>query len=56
MFYSPGKDAKLVVSIGRGRYLSVCQGVDEFGFPAVRYKILSNWNDNKAICDLVQHD
>ena len=55
MYYSSGEEAKLLV-IGRGRYLSVCQRVNEFGLPAVRYKIFSNWNGNKVICDLVQHD
>ena len=53
MYYSSREEDKLVV-IGRGRHLSVCQGVDKFGLPAVRYKIFSNWNGNKIICDLVQ--
>ena len=52
MYYSPGEEAKLQV-IGRGMFLSVCQGVDEFGLPVARYKIFSNWNGNKVVCDLV---
>ena len=46
-FYTSGEEAKLVV-IGRGRYLSVCQGVN----------VTCNfvyWNGNKVIRDLVQH-
>ena len=39
------------VVIARGRYLSVCQG--EFGLSAVWYKLFSNLNGNKVICDVV---
>ena len=41
MYYISGAKGKLVV-IGRGRYLPVCQGVNVFGLPAVRYKVFSN--------------
>ena len=41
MYYSSWEAAKLI-AIGRGRYLSVCQGVDEFGFHAVRYNVFSH--------------
>ena len=49
MYYSCGEEAKLVV-IGRGRYLSVCQAVNEFGLPVVWYKIFSNWIGYKIKC------
>ena len=55
MHYTSLEEAELVV-IGRGRYLSVCQGVNEFGLPAVWYKIISNRNGKKVIRDLVLHD
>ena len=55
MHYSSREEAELIV-VGRGRYLSVCQGVGEFGLHAIRYKVFSNWDGNKVICDLVHHD
>ena len=45
-----------LIAVGRGSNLSVCQWVDEFGPPAIRYKVFSNWDGNKVICDLVHHD
>ena len=55
MYYISGEEAKLVV-IGRGRYLSVCHGVNEFGLPAFWNKLFSIWNGNKVICNIVQND
>ena len=42
--------------IGRRGYPSVCQRVDEFGLPAVRYEIFRNRISNKGIRNLVHHD
>ena len=42
MYYMSGEEAKLVV-IGRGRYVSVCQEVDEFRHPAIRYKTFGSF-------------
>ena len=55
MFYRSGGKALHIV-IGRRRYVSVCQRVDEFGLPAVRYDIFKNRNSNMVIRDLVHHD
>ena len=41
MYYSSWEE-------GRGGYLPVCQGVDDFGLHAVRYKVFGNWSGNKS--------
>ena len=40
-----------LIVIGRKGYFSVCQKVNEFGLPVVRYKIFRNGNSNKVIRD-----
>ena len=55
MHYSSEEKAELKV-VGRGRSLSVCQGVDEFGLPAIRYKVFSNWDrqqDHNVILNIM---
>ena len=46
----------VLTEVGRGGDLLAHQRVDEFGLPAVGYKIFRDWNCNKVICDLVQHN
>ena len=38
MYYSSREEAELIV-IGRSKDLSVCQRVDKFGLPTIRYKV-----------------
>ena len=52
MYYSSREEAELIV-IGRSLNLSVRQRMDEFGLPAVPYKIIFYRNRNKIKCDLV---
>ena len=52
MYYSSREEAELIV-IGRSLNLSVRQRMDEFGLPAVPYKIIFYRNSNKIKCDLV---
>ena len=49
MYYSSREGAELIV-IGRSTNLSVCQRMDEFGLPTIRYKVFCDRNCNKSIC------
>ena len=52
MYCSSREEAELIV-IGRSTDLSVCQRVDKFGLPTIRYKVFCYRNCNKVIRDLV---
>ena len=52
MYYRPWEEAVFVV-IGRGVNLSVSQGLDESGLPAVWYEVVSQRDCHKIMCDLV---
>ena len=50
MYYSFWEEAVFVV-IGRNLNLSVSQGADESGLPAVWYEVVSQRDCHKIICD-----
>ena len=55
MYDCSGKEGVFIVVLECG-YLSVCQRVDVSGLPTVWCEIIRDWNCNKVIGDLVQHD